>query len=261
MNTRRACQILDIENTFEIDIDTIKRKYRIKALQYHPDKNHSPDASDKFREVHEAYEFLSNHKPNMQTYVEILAEFMESIRNKAVSSIDKNMLMEIYKLAHSNRYMPDIIVNEIKHILTEKMKKDEIINLHPTIDDLLSDNVYKLIIDAHVYMIPLWHHELVYDKSGNDLYVKCVPELPSNIEIDENNNITTKVKYDLSDIMNQDILTIQIGKREFNIERNTLILKRSQSVTYTGCGIPTIQPTRIYDVVQRGNITIDILLV
>jgi hypothetical protein len=260
MNIRRACEILDIDNISEVDTDIIKKKYRMMALMYHPDKNHSPDACAKFREVHEAYEFLSNNKSNAQSYVVILAEFMESMRNKVAGSVDKNILMEIYKLAHENRYMPDIVVNEIKNILTEKMKKDEIINLNPTIDDLLDDNVYKLVIDTHVYLIPLWHHELIYDKSGNDLYVKCVPALPSNIEIDENNNIYAKVKYDISDIMKHDILTIQIGKREFNIERNTLMMKKNQSIIYNGCGIPIIQPNRIYDVFQRGNITIDILI-
>jgi DnaJ-class molecular chaperone len=261
MNTRRACQILDIDNMSDVDIDIIKKKYRIKALMYHPDKNHSPDASAKFREVHEAYDFLSNNKSNTQPYAEILKEFMESMRNKVAGSVDKNMLIEIYKVLHANKYIPAIVINELKNILTEKMKKDEIINLNPTIDDLLDDNVYKLVIDNHVYLIPLWHHELVYDKSGSDLYVKCVPALPNNIEIDENNNIYATIRYNISDILDKDVLYIHIGKREFKIERTTLWLKRSQTITYKGCGIPIIKSNNIYDVSQRGNITIHIQLV
>lgn len=38
----------------------IKIAYRKKASQLHPDKNVSPDASVKFREVQEAYDLLSD---------------------------------------------------------------------------------------------------------------------------------------------------------------------------------------------------------
>ena len=38
----------------------IKRAYRKKALEFHPDRNKSADAEGKFKEVTEAYEVLSN---------------------------------------------------------------------------------------------------------------------------------------------------------------------------------------------------------
>ena len=42
--------------------DLIKSAYRKKATQYHPDKNPSPDAAARFRDVQEAYEVLSDTK-------------------------------------------------------------------------------------------------------------------------------------------------------------------------------------------------------
>lgn len=42
------------------DDDEIRRAYRRKAREYHPDVNDSPNAADKFREVKEAYEVLSD---------------------------------------------------------------------------------------------------------------------------------------------------------------------------------------------------------
>ena len=38
--------------------DLIKSAYRRKAAQFHPDKNSSPEAPTRFREVQEAYEVL-----------------------------------------------------------------------------------------------------------------------------------------------------------------------------------------------------------
>jgi curved DNA-binding protein CbpA len=40
--------------------ESIRTAYRRKALQFHPDRNPAPEASERFREVQEAYDVLAD---------------------------------------------------------------------------------------------------------------------------------------------------------------------------------------------------------
>ncbi|MGI5827855.1 MAG: DnaJ C-terminal domain-containing protein [Patescibacteria group bacterium] len=65
MTTKRDFyEVLGVQKT--ATQDEIKRAYRKLALQYHPDKNKAADAADKFKEVNEAYEVLSDSKKRQQ---------------------------------------------------------------------------------------------------------------------------------------------------------------------------------------------------
>ena len=70
----------DYYKILEISPDTeyseIKKAYRQLAMRYHPDKNNSPDAPQKFIEITEAYEVLIN-TDKRQEYDYFYAKFIK----------------------------------------------------------------------------------------------------------------------------------------------------------------------------------------
>lgn len=57
-NHKNYYQILEIDKT--ATQEDIKKSYRNLALIWHPDKNKDPKSLDKFKEISEAYQVLSN---------------------------------------------------------------------------------------------------------------------------------------------------------------------------------------------------------
>src|SRR5574340_1231760 len=58
MNKRDYYEVLGIDK--HADKQTIKKAYRQLAKKYHPDRNKEAGAEDKFKEVQEAYDVLSD---------------------------------------------------------------------------------------------------------------------------------------------------------------------------------------------------------
>lgn len=59
MNIDQAATILEVSPN--ISKEELKIKFKKLVIKYHPDRNHSPNATEKFIEIKDAYETLFKH--------------------------------------------------------------------------------------------------------------------------------------------------------------------------------------------------------
>lgn len=201
-----------------------------------------------------------------KVFYTILNKITSKCEDKAVEllgKLDKKAFAKIYQLLLANKDVlhlgPDIMT-KMEEMFSEKVQNDECIILNPFLEDLFENNLYKLTDKGITYLVPLWHHELIYDKGGADLYVKCIPLLPDNIEIDEKNNIHVKTVISLEDAWTKDEIDIEIGSKKFPIIRRNLKLVETQIVLLANCGISRINTDDIYNVSKKSDIYIHVEL-
>lgn len=217
---------------------------------------------------------------NLIYVLEIIMKKVKQICEKNAMVIFEKMNIEllsgIYSVLLSYReifYLSDGFIDGLCEVLDKKKVKEkekenengnekgENVIVHPTIDDLFDNNLYKIVRGGHTFLVPLWHDELIYDISGSDLCVKCIPILPDEIRIDENNHIEIDITWKISEIWEKTNLFIYIGRNTFYILREQLILAEYQTVRLYEVGISKINTRDIYDISKKGNIIIHVHLV
>jgi DnaJ-class molecular chaperone len=127
--------ILDINKNAKLE--EIKKAYKKLALKYHPDKNSSPEAEEKFKSISEAYQVLSDpiKKSNYDQYGK-KPDFFESpeeMFTKIFSELDPLLglfltktLSGIVDKLHSNNFwdiIEDLDKNKIMEEGTDVLKK------------------------------------------------------------------------------------------------------------------------------------------
>ena len=195
------------------------------------------------------------------------------ISTKIIDDLDKEKSLELYNFLNKYKhilYITPETLEFVSSLIKEKYKNDRVYILNPSIDDLLDNNIYKLYVDEQLYLAPLWHNELYFeDPDKNDIIVLCVPQLPEDITIDENNNIHCNLlvafekEMFLNQNLNQHVLNVNIGKHIFNIPFDKLYMKKEQKYVIKGEGISHIFESDIYNQSNhgKGDIIVSISLI
>lgn len=297
MNFDEACKVLELKTHIFSQIELKKAYYKL-ALQHHPDKQIiNIGNSDKFKEIHKAYEFLSeyltistNNMPNNVqkcddfTFNSLLNKFVNlmtginidlstlktsidtayhTISLKAFEGLDKDNALKVFDYVEQFSEVLGIdnnVIASMKIMLREKIQNDIIIILNPTIDNLINEEIYKLDYNDYIYYIPLWHDEITYDVSGHSIIVKCIPELPKHISIDENNNICVNINLSISSLLERKNIELIIGTKPYYIPVYELKIMKLQTYILPSCGIPKIDLSNLFNNKQKSDIHINITL-
>jgi len=266
--------------------ETIIRQYRTLALRYHPDK--PSGSSESFHMLTEAYDILRDEKQYItdnpiKSFVSYIFENYKSNKliliiiekiilyceEKSLALLEKidpallNKIREIIELHREIFTVSDRFLDSLQEMINKKSLVGEHIILNPFIEDLFEEHIYKMTVESSVLLIPLWHHQLIYDHptiKEKELLIECFPILPDNITIDSHNNIHCFVIQNLYDVFYTGSFTFAIGGRSFTVYSGTLHLKEEQEYIIKYCGISKINTSNIYDCSKKSDIIIHLRL-
>ena len=126
----------------------------------------------------------------------------ENITIHIFEGIEKNTAINVYNFLLKHKlilHISDELIDNVKNIILDKYKDVQIYILNPSLQELFGERIFKLNIQEKIYYVPLWHSELEFEEN---IIVKCIPKLPENIIIDENNNIIFHLKIDTNTLFN-----------------------------------------------------------
>lgn len=193
----------------------------------------------------------------------------------ALDALDPSVLFQLYetlKQYNSSVSMDARIFEEITRIIRDKMHRNNIMILNPSLKDVIQNNISVVKFEGQTFYVPLWHSELHYrveaspDESDKQLIVKCMPNLPDHMSIDANNELHIDVRADIKELLNRstgvlriplyDDECIDLNVRDLGIVfHQTVVLKNNIK------GISLICVNDIYDVKNKAPICVHVHLV
>ena len=287
----------------DINLECLKKQYHKLALQNHPDKNgNTQESKEKFQKINEAYDYLKRdsifedsekNNANSTIYGDILHSFLSEIFEgdynnkfyeiikdiifkkipiKLFEELNKETALNIYNFLSKYKNVFHINQKTLAKLIAVVSKKYEDVmdyyKLNPSIDDLFENNVYKLYVNEQLCLVPLWHNELYFEgteiNNMKEIIVSCEPELPTNIKIDENNNLHVKINFNSMTIpnliKNNEQFIFNIGKKEFSIPIDKLYMKVNQYYRIKNEGLSKVNENDIYDISEKSDIIVNIVM-
>jgi hypothetical protein len=169
------------------------------------------------------------------TATDAIHSIIQTILNKGTQSavllfrnMDKQAAITIYDILSKNQDLFGIsreMMDELTEIIETKTRDDIVIQLNPSLLDMLMDRVYVLNECGKTYYIPLWHGELHFnhvndaanaaaaaaDTNVVSIIVICQPELPDNVSIDEFNNMYISLDVSICQLFTKQVIPVIIN--------------------------------------------------
>jgi len=215
--------------------------------------------------------FEKKYNEILYTIVNDIIRTGKKISHKIFDKLDKETALNIYTFLSMNReifHLSQETIDIIRDSVFHKYENVEIYKLNPSIHDLFNNNLYKLVVNNTLYLVPLWHNECYFDGSGCEIIVMCEPELPDGITIDNDNNIYIEKEIHISKIcdnltkmiMEKESIVINIGEKVFEIPLENLYIKKEQSYRIKNQGLTKVKKD-IYDISEKMDIIVCIKIV
>ena len=236
----------------------------------------SKEENNGWKEEINYYEILSSFIKHATVYPSATGHLFASIVKEILTgfvsvalfdAVDKEIALEIYSFLVKYQQIvciTDETLANVRDILLKKYQNTQLITINPRISHMFSSSVYKLVYKEETLYVPMWHEEVHYDclhALRNELIIKCIPDLPDNVTIDEQNNILVILNVDLKKInLASGVIPFSIDNYEFTIPCSSLFLKPVQRYTIKCAGIPRIDETDMYNDSIKSDIIVKVML-
>jgi len=268
--------ILELPENKNISKDEIKKSYKRLILKYHPDKNHNIDTTEKFKEIHTAYEILINDDKkkeydNLSHYDKIkYYETLKDLINKKYPIIndyltyfiknfyndnENNLKLDLENFNFASIYnnilinIPNVLKN-LPEKETNKLK-NYVINvdingqIKATIKDVYNNKFQKLLINRETkepinIFVPLIFEEYILHNEGEIGLNNIIGDI--NIKINVNNSYNNFIKIDYDLYVELELPLYQFlygGEIKFtNLDNNEIILNHESLINNNIIKIP-----------------------
>ena len=167
--------------------------------------------------------------------------------------IDKDVAVEILSFIMKHRcilHIDEDMIERVKEVIMKKFENVQLYILNPTLEDMFSHTLYKLSVNNYTYFVPLWHSEMYFDGEEGDILVKCIPDLPDNVFIDDERIIHVELKIAfIPEYLDDNSVSFELGGQTFCI--TNLLMKRTHIYHLPKVGLSVINENNVYAVDEK----------
>jgi DnaJ-class molecular chaperone len=193
----------------------------------------------------------------------------DDVAIKIIDKLDEETCNKVYQFISNYKNIfnltPEFLI-KMRESINKRFETLPTIILKPEINDLLNANIFIYEHECEIdyeseyenikYYIPLWHQELHFKYH----IVHIHPNLPENIKLDSDNNIIVTHKISLSELISKENIEIYVQDKLYIIHRSDIKLIEYQKIVIQGSGMPLINEKDIYDISNKGNITVELYI-